>query len=106
MLKRCEFLRGRTISYDDEQRIVVIDHHALHFGTCQYTLLSLLLTNREVLDETLSLALYQQETSAGNRESIAKHISKLRARLRAFEFDIKRIHDEGYRLVELAQTPG
>ena len=103
MLKRCEFLRGMNISYDDEQRIVIIDNHALRFGACQYTLMSLLLANREVRDEALSQALYQQEASPENRESVMKHMSKLRARLRVFELNIKRIYDEGYKLVALAK---
>jgi|SRR5579883_915519 len=105
MLKRCEFIGGMNISYDDEQRVVIIDNHALSFGACQYTLVSLLLANREVRDEVLSQALYQQEASTENRESVMKHMSKLRARLRVFELDIKRIYDEGYKLVALAKKP-
>src|SRR5579883_511435 len=106
MLKRCEFIRGRTISYDDEHRIVVIDNRALHFGANHYLILSLLLTNQEVGDNALSLALYQQKAHAGSRELMRKTISKLRARLKTFDLDIKRIHDEGYRLVTLARTSG
>jgi DNA-binding response OmpR family regulator len=106
MLKRCEFIRGKTISYDDEHRIVVIDNRALHFGANHYLILSLLLTNQEVGDNALSLALYQQEAHAGNRELMRKTISKLRARLKTFDLEIKRIHDEGYKLVTLARTVG
>jgi|SRR5579883_3295468 len=106
MLKRCEFIGGMNISYDDEQRIVIIDNHALRFGACQYTLMSLLLANREVRDDALSLALYQQEASTGNRKLMRKNISKLPARLKTFELDIKRIHDEGYKLVALARILG
>ena len=106
MLKHCEFIRGMTISYDDEQRVVIIDNHALHFGACQYTLMSLLLANREVRDEALSQALYQQEARTENRKLIRKNISKLRARLKTFELDIKRIYDEGYKLVALARISG
>ena len=103
MLKRCQFIKGMDIDYDDEQRVVIINRHALRFGSCHYTLMTLLLANQEVRDNALSLTLYQRKADADNQALIMKNISKLRCRLRAHGLDIRRIHDYGYRLVPLLE---
>ncbi|HEU5374731.1 MAG TPA: hypothetical protein VFV38_04765 [Ktedonobacteraceae bacterium] len=106
MVKRCEFIAGMNISYDDGQRLVVINGHILHFGYNQYTILSLLLVKQEVEDSAFAQALYGQEADTGNRRLVARDISRLRGRLRAYDLDIKRVYDQGYRLVSASRDGG
>ncbi len=46
-----------NVSYDDEQRIMVVDNRTLHFSISQYTILNFLLENQEVKDDILCPAL-------------------------------------------------
>lgn len=101
MYKRCEFIEGVHISYDDERRMVVIDGHVLRFGCNQYTILRLLLEQQEVGDDAFSLALYGRDIDEDHRKLMTKDISRLRERLRMYELGIRRVHDQGYRLVRL-----
>ena|SRR5579883_1095818 len=101
MFKSCEFVEGVNISYDDGRRIVVIDGHVVRFGFNQYTILRLLLEQREVEDDAFSLALYRREIDEDNRKLMTKDISRLRERLRMYDLGIRRIHGQGYRLVRL-----
>lgn len=101
MFKRCEFIEGVNISYENEQRMVVIDGHMLRFGFNQFTILRLLLEQGEVQDDTISLALYQQEIDEENRKLMTKDISRLREKLRIYDVGIRRVHGQGYRLVRL-----
>lgn len=103
MLKRCEFIEGMNISYDDERRMVVIDGRVLYFGFNQYTILSLLLAKQEVEDRAFSQALYRQEANVDNRRLMARDISRLRGKLRIFELGIKRVYEQGYRLIRLLE---
>lgn len=103
MLRRCQFIKVVNINYDDERRLTIIDEHVLHFGFNQYTILSLLLARQEVEDNAFSRALYRQEADASHRKLIARDISRLRCRLKMYGLDIKRVYDQGYRLVSVVK---
>jgi DNA-binding response OmpR family regulator len=98
MLKRCTFIPGMTIVYDDAKRVVIVNDRALYFSRDQYTLLKLLLSEPEVHDRMFCRDLYQQDADSANRTSLRKSISKIRAQLRSHGLDIKRIYSYGYRL--------
>lgn len=91
------------LSYNDEQRVIIIDHRIVKFSPMRYQVLRLLLPGNVIVVEELLTTIYGENASVDSRDSLAKLIRKIRSQLLPLGITIEQVAQRGYVLLPVPE---
>lgn len=91
------------LSYNDEQRVVIIDQRIVKLSPMRYQALRLLLPGNVITEEKLLIAVYGANACVDRRDSLAKLIRKIRSQLLPLGMTIERVAQRGYVLLPIPE---
>ena len=87
-----------TLQRNDETRTLVVDNQVVQFTPTEYRLLLPLLQGQPLSDTELAQAAFSRGIDTLVRESLDKHIDKIRGKLEPVGLSIYRLRRYGYLL--------
>ena len=91
------------LSYNDEQRVVIIDHRVVKFSPMRYQVFRLLLQGRVVAEKELLHTVYGENGSLDSKETLAKLIRKIRSQILPLGITIEQVAQRGYILLPIPE---
>jgi DNA-binding response OmpR family regulator len=91
------------LSYNDEQRVVIIDQRVVKFSPMRYQALRLLLAGNVIAEEELLTTVYGENASVDSKDSLAKLIRKIRSQLLPLGITIEQVAQRGYVLLPIPE---
>ncbi len=92
----CPPIGTHTLQRNDETRTVIVDNQVIQLTPTEYRLLLPLLQGQPLSDTDLAQAAFSREIDSLVRESLEKHIDKIRGKLQALGISIYRLRRYGY----------
>ena len=92
----CPSIGTHTLQRNDETRTVVVDNQVVQFTPTEYRLLLPLLQGQPLSDTELAQAAFSREIDTLIRESLDKHIDKIRGKLELVGLSVYRLRRFGY----------
>lgn len=92
----CPPIGGHTLQRNDETRTLVVDNQVVHFTPTEYRLLLPLLQGQPFSDAELAQAAFFRGIDSLVRESLDKHIDKIRGKLEPLGLSVYRLRRYGY----------
>ncbi|GEM_PF-2026612 len=92
----CPSVGTHTLRRNDETRTLIVDNQIVQFTPTEYRLLLPLLQGRPLSDNELAQAAFSLEIDTLVRESLDKHIDKIRGKLEPLGLSVYRLRRHGY----------
>jgi DNA-binding response OmpR family regulator len=95
-LIRCLPIGGHAIQRNDESRTLIVDNQIVQFTPTECRLLLPLLQGQPLSDTELAQAAFSRGMDSLVRESLDKHIDKIRGKLEPVGLSVYRLRRYGY----------
>src|SRR5260370_12234131 len=92
----CPSIGTHTLQRNDETRTVVVDNQVVQFTPTEYRVLLPLLQGQPLSDTELAQAAFSRGIDTLIRESLDKHIDKIRGKLELVGLSVYRLRRFGY----------
>lgn len=92
----CPSIGIHTIQRNDETRTLIVDNSVVQFTPTEYRLLLPLVQGQPLSDTDLAQAAFSRSIDSLVRESLDKHIDKIRGKLEPLGLSIYRLRRYGY----------
>ena len=92
----CPPIGAHTIHRNDESRTLLVDKQVVQLTPTEYRLLLLLLQGQPLSDADLAQAAFSRGMDSLVRESLDKHIDKIRGKLEPLGLSVYRLRRYGY----------
>lgn len=92
----CSSIGTHTLQRNNETRTLIIDNQVVHFTPTEYRLLLPLLQGLPLSDIELAQAAFSRDIDKFVRESLDKHIDKIRGKIESLGLSIYRLRRYGF----------